>query len=147
MGFQRLNDLLSQATVLCYPSLTKDFELQADASAVGLGAVLEQNGHVVAYASRSLTQCHREGMFGSALCCEAIQTLSTCMDKHLSCIQTINHYNGCLLKRWRVGYVVGHLYWHCRNLILQSNIDEGFPMQMLMPFLVCPPLLAPVQEQ
>ena len=39
-GFQRLKDLLSQAPVLCYPSLTKDFELQTDASAVGLGAVL-----------------------------------------------------------------------------------------------------------
>ncbi|KAL5515844.1 hypothetical protein EMCRGX_G001078 [Ephydatia muelleri] len=50
----------SQAPVLCrYPSLTKDFELQTDASAVSLGAVLEQDGHVVAYAS------------------EAIQTLST----------------------------------------------------------------------
>ena len=46
--------------MLCrYPSLTKDFELQTDASAVSLGAVLEQDGHVVAYAS------------------EAIQTLST----------------------------------------------------------------------
>ena len=51
-GFQRLKDLLSQAPVLCYPSLTKYFELQTDASAVGLGAVLEQDGHVVAYASR-----------------------------------------------------------------------------------------------
>ena len=30
-GFQRLKDLLSQAPVLCYPSLTKDFELQTDA--------------------------------------------------------------------------------------------------------------------
>ena len=47
-GFQRLKDLLSQAPVLCYPSLTKDFELQTDASAVGLGAVLEQDGHMQA---------------------------------------------------------------------------------------------------
>ncbi|KAL5457235.1 hypothetical protein EMCRGX_G034481 [Ephydatia muelleri] len=59
-GFQRLKDLLSQAPVLCYPSLTKDFELQTDASAVGLGAVLEQDGHVVAYASRSLTHAERQ---------------------------------------------------------------------------------------
>ena len=46
--------------MLCYPSLTKDFELQTDASAVGLGAVLEQDGHVVAYASRSLTHAERQ---------------------------------------------------------------------------------------
>ena len=30
--------------------------LQTDASAVGLGAVLEQGGHVIAYASRTLTK-------------------------------------------------------------------------------------------
>ena len=59
-GFQRLKDLLSQAPVLCYPSLTKDFELQTDASSVGLGVVLEQDGHVVEYASRSLTHAERQ---------------------------------------------------------------------------------------
>ena len=58
--FQRLKDLLSQAPVLCYHLLTKDFEFQTDASAVGLGAVLEQDGHVVAYASRSLTHAERQ---------------------------------------------------------------------------------------
>ena len=44
----------------CYPTLAfnsqaSEFLLQTDASAVGLGAVLEQDGHVIAYASRSLT--------------------------------------------------------------------------------------------
>jgi len=33
--------------------------LQMDASAIGLGAVLEQHGHVIAYASRSLTVSER----------------------------------------------------------------------------------------
>ena len=42
--------------VLAYPSFEQnaaEFILQTDASAVGLGAVLEQQGHVIAYASKS----------------------------------------------------------------------------------------------
>ena len=35
------------------------FHLQTDASAVGLGAMLEQNGHPVLYASRSLTSLEK----------------------------------------------------------------------------------------
>ena len=47
-----------EAPVLVYPSFSPDateFVLQTDASAVGLGAVLEQSGHPIVYASRSLT--------------------------------------------------------------------------------------------
>ena len=57
-AFTTLKNCLLQAPVLTYPRFTPDastFVLQTDASAVGLGAVLEQDGHVVAYASRSLT--------------------------------------------------------------------------------------------
>ncbi|KAL5516823.1 hypothetical protein EMCRGX_G002244 [Ephydatia muelleri] len=38
----------------------KGFTLQTDASAVGIGAGLEQEGHVIAYASRSLTPPERQ---------------------------------------------------------------------------------------
>ena len=58
-------------------------------------------------------------MFGSAIC--SVSTIY--LDEHLSCIQTINHYSGCLLKRWRVGYVVGH--WHCRNLIYRRGSSNA----------------------
>ena len=36
------------------------FLLQTDASAIGLGVVLEQGGHVIAYASRALTQSEKQ---------------------------------------------------------------------------------------
>ena len=56
-SFNALKDKLVQAPVLTYPQFKQDsapFILQTDASSVGLGAVLEQNGCVIAYASRSL---------------------------------------------------------------------------------------------
>ena len=59
-SFQVLKDALTQAPVLCYPCFKKGFTLQSDASAVGIGAVLEQDGHVIAYASRSLTPPERQ---------------------------------------------------------------------------------------
>jgi len=54
---------LTQAPVLAYPCFdhqASEFSLQTDASSVGLGAVLEQDGHVIAYASRSLTASERQ---------------------------------------------------------------------------------------
>ena len=59
-SLQVLKDALTQAPVLCYPSFKKGFTLQTDASAVGIGAVLEQEDHVIAYASRSLTPPERQ---------------------------------------------------------------------------------------
>eukprot|EP00731_Ephydatia_muelleri_P000956 Em0001g956a len=58
--FQVLKDALSQVPVLCYPCFKKGFTIQTDASAVGMGSVLEQEGHVIAYASRSLTPPERQ---------------------------------------------------------------------------------------
>ena len=57
-AFTALKDHLTQAPGLAYPRFDHNagtFYLQTDASAVGLGAVLEQNSHPVAYASRTLT--------------------------------------------------------------------------------------------
>ena len=57
-AFNTLKQHLIRAPVLAYPCFDKNssqFILQTDASSVGLGAVLEQGGHVIAYASRSLT--------------------------------------------------------------------------------------------
>ena len=62
-AFQTLKQNLVQAPILAYPRFDQDagtFVLQADASAVGLGAVLEQDGHVIAYASRSLNKSEQQ---------------------------------------------------------------------------------------
>ena len=62
-AFNTLKEHLVHAPVLSYPCFDQDssqFILQTDASAVGLGAVLEQDGQVIAYASRSLTHSERQ---------------------------------------------------------------------------------------
>ena len=61
-AFATLKQLLTEAPVLVYPmfgSKASEFVLQTDASAVGLGAVLEQDSHPIAYASRSLSSSER----------------------------------------------------------------------------------------
>ena len=62
-AFQALKQHLIEAPVLSYPRFdtqASTFVLQTDASAIGLGAVLEQDGHVIAYVSRSLTAAQRQ---------------------------------------------------------------------------------------
>ena len=61
-AFNQLKQKLTKAPVLVYPhfgSSAEQFILQTDASATGIGAILEQGGHVVAYASRSLSSSER----------------------------------------------------------------------------------------
>ena len=61
-AFSILKQCLLQSPILVFPnfsSTAKPFVLQTDASARGIGAVLEQGGQVVAYASRVLTKAER----------------------------------------------------------------------------------------
>ncbi|KAG8474941.1 hypothetical protein CXB51_031650 [Gossypium anomalum] len=53
-AFERLKKVLTEAPVLIQPESGKDFTVYSDASHVGLGCVLMQEGKVVAYASRQL---------------------------------------------------------------------------------------------
>ncbi|KHJ40560.1 hypothetical protein D918_09398 [Trichuris suis] len=59
VAFDNLKKLLTTAPFLTPPNFRKPFELMTDASDTGLGAVLEQHGRVVAFASRSLTRSER----------------------------------------------------------------------------------------
>jgi hypothetical protein len=51
-SFQELKKRLTTAPVLVMPDMEKPFSIYCDASGQGLGCVLMQDGHVVAYASR-----------------------------------------------------------------------------------------------
>jgi hypothetical protein len=53
-SFEELKRRLTTALVLVMPDLQKGFDIYCDASRQGLGCVLMQEGHVIAYASRQL---------------------------------------------------------------------------------------------
>jgi hypothetical protein len=53
-SLQELKKRLTTAPILVIPNMEKPFSIYCDASSQGLGCVLMQDGHVVAYASRQL---------------------------------------------------------------------------------------------
>ena len=53
-SFERLKEILVEALVLIQPTSGRDYTVYNDASRIGLGCVLMQDGKVVAYASRQL---------------------------------------------------------------------------------------------
>ena len=54
MSFQKLKTALTTAPVLVLPTGLGSYTVYCDASHIGLGAVLMQDGKVIAYASRQL---------------------------------------------------------------------------------------------
>ena len=63
MAFQELKAKLVTAPILAYLRFHQDashFVLKTDASATSLGAVLEQDDHVIAYASRTLNKAEQQ---------------------------------------------------------------------------------------
>jgi hypothetical protein len=53
-SFQELKKRLTTTLILVMPDMEKPFSIYCDASGQGLGCVLMQDGHVVAYASWQL---------------------------------------------------------------------------------------------
>ena len=53
-SFEQLKGMLVEAPILTQLTLGKEYTLYSDASGIGLGCVLMQDGKVVAYASRQL---------------------------------------------------------------------------------------------
>jgi hypothetical protein len=52
--FQTLKKLMTTTPMLAQPDIAKSFDVYCDASSTGLGCLLMQEGHMIAYSSRQL---------------------------------------------------------------------------------------------
>nr|GFA03683.1 retrotransposon-related protein [Tanacetum cinerariifolium] len=59
LAFETLKSAMSQALVLALPGFNKPFTVETDASGIGIGVVLQQGGHPIAYLSKSLSPKHQ----------------------------------------------------------------------------------------
>ena len=57
-AFEQLKAAMASAPVLALPNFSLPFTIETDASGVGTGAVLVQQGHPIAYLSRTLAPKH-----------------------------------------------------------------------------------------
>ena len=92
VAFKELKTQLIQAPVLTYPRFgygASQFVLQTDASAYGIGAVLEKDGQVVAFISRALKKAEQQysviqRVFRCCVCNVAVTSLFTRMSLQIS---------------------------------------------------------------
>lgn len=58
-AFQLIKKSLTEASVLCLSNFELPFELTCDTSYVGIGGVLSQNGHPIAFFGEKLNETRR----------------------------------------------------------------------------------------
>nr|GEU40113.1 retrotransposable element Tf2 [Tanacetum cinerariifolium] len=103
-AFETLKSVMQKAPVLAMPNFTKPFEVEAYASGVGIGAVLQQNGHSIAYMSKTLSLKH--------------QSMSTYEKEFLAVLLALEKWRGYLLDR----HLIIKTYYFSLKYLLDQKI-------------------------
>ncbi|GJY94659.1 putative mitochondrial protein [Tanacetum coccineum] len=85
LAYHKLKEAMVKAPVLALPNFEQEFVVETDASGKGIGAVLCQNGHPIAYWSKTLSAKH--------------QALSTYEKEFLAVVAALDKWKGYLLDR------------------------------------------------
>ncbi|GKA69696.1 retrovirus-related pol polyprotein from transposon 17.6 [Tanacetum coccineum] len=85
LAFETLKEAMMKAPVLALPDFTQPFVVETDASGVGIGAVLQQKGHLISYMSKTISLKH--------------QSLSTFKKEFLAILLALDKWRGYLLDR------------------------------------------------
>nr|GEZ26900.1 hypothetical protein [Tanacetum cinerariifolium] len=85
LAYHKLKEAMVKALVLALPNFEEEFVVETDASGKGIGAVLCQNGHPIAYWSKTLSAKH--------------QAPSTYEKEFLAVVAALDKWKGYLLDR------------------------------------------------
>ena len=128
---------LSTAPILSFPQFNcgaDNFTLYTDADSVGIGAVLEQSGKIIAYANRALTAAEKQYSTIQKECLAIVYaTKQFChylLGQHFKLFTDHAPLQWLSTIRWKGCYVDGPL--HSKNLIFQLCIGKEHNMSMPM---------------
>nr|GEU35335.1 hypothetical protein [Tanacetum cinerariifolium] len=113
LAFETLETATQRAPILALPGFTKPFKVETDASGVGIGAILQQNRHPIAYMRKTLSLKH--------------QNLSTNEKEFLAVLLELKKWRGYLLDR--------HFIIRTDHFSLKYSLDKKITTHTQMKWL------------
>ncbi|GKA27150.1 ty3-gypsy retrotransposon protein [Tanacetum coccineum] len=113
LAYNQLNKAMMEAPVLALPNFDQEFFVETDASGTGIGAVLCQNGHPIAYLSKTLATKH--------------QSLLTYEKEFLAIVAALEKWKGYLLDR----HFKIRIYHFSLKYLLNQKMTTHFQLKWL----------------